>query len=69
MWIRVWVLRDVLVTLRIVRKPPTKLRLTAQELTVCVQLLSRGKSLADALEAIELQRAFIAQYHLEFTTR
>lgn len=57
-------------TLRIVRKPaPTKLKLTAQELTVCVQLLGRGKTLADALEAIEAQRAFIAQFHLEFTPR
>lgn len=55
-------------TLRLVAtKPPTKLKLTAQELTVCVRLLGQGKTLADALEAIEIQRAFIAQYQLELT--
>ena len=57
-------------TLRIVRRPaPTKLRLTAKEMSVCVQLLGRGKTLADALEAIETQRAFIAQFHLTLTPR
>jgi len=55
-------------TLRIVRKP-TKLRLTAKEMSVCVLLLGQGKTLADALEAIETQRAFIAQFHLNLTPR
>jgi hypothetical protein len=52
------------VTLRIVRTAPPKLKLTATELTVCLQLLARGRTLADALEAIETQRAFIARFHL-----
>lgn len=56
-------------TLRIVRKAPAKLKLTAQEMSVCVLLISRGKTLADALDAIETQRAFIEQFHLNLTTR
>lgn len=51
--------------LTIVRAPVRpKLRLTAPEFTACLLLLSRGKTLVQALTAIEAQRRFIATYHL-----
>ena len=64
-------LRAVLVTLRIVARPPvqTKLKLTAPEMTACVLLLSRGKTLPQALASIEAQRAFIAQFNLSLSPR
>lgn len=71
MWDGVRRVRAVLVTrLRIVGRPvPPKVKLTSQELTVCVQLLGRGRTLVQAIDAIETQRAFIAQYHLKLSPK
>lgn len=50
-------------TLTIVRAPATdKLTLSAPEFTACVQILARGKTLRQALEAIRAQRQFLATF-------
>ena len=49
--------------LHLVRRPdPPKLTLTAKELTVCVELLGRGRSLEEALASIRIQRTFVARF-------
>ena len=54
-------------TLRLVRAEEPKLTLTAKELTACVELLGRGRSLEEALASIRIQRTFIAQFLPSFT--
>ena len=49
-------------SVEVIRAEPvtTKLHLTARETTACTELLARGRTLGEALESIQLQRALLA---------
>lgn len=49
-------------SIRLVRAHEPKLKLTAKELTACVELLGRGRSLEEALASIRIQRTFVARF-------
>jgi len=50
----------------VIRDEPvtTKLHLTAREFTACTELRAQGRSLVDALRAIQSMRAFLASFPL-----
>jgi hypothetical protein len=46
---------------------PAKLKLTANEMSVVVRMLGRGRTLAQAIDAIQAQRDYLAQRTLTLT--